>query len=516
MITQLNGSFARRNTDLAVAKERITQLEAELAEAWKEAERMARELDDYEAAIAADDDEAIIETAEIVAVPKPTHTRRASTPMTPTLVEFMPKSISPTQNTNDDNSTSPTHSPIAIASTSALPRSPNPNQQFTFPQTPSGVPITHLKNKEPQVEPDVPDTVSLRSTRSGRSVRSTKSHRSGWTSESNAANYVTAVHAAKTRSRRMSESSLRLAISPTVGPGGHGRKLSTGRTPRTTPYDEHPPVPELPAQYSLFNGIASANASSALLHNTDGTPSRNMTHMSMSLLHPSPRLRRQVSLDSVLTGGGRSIITNPGSVAYKGKTAAADDLYLRPNQHISRDYDYHHSGMTGSDSENQFLSRTPRANTFGYSGGPGSSSLAYYDSADMYTAPRPPPKDPSKAIPSMWMNADVGVGLAHKHSLSSSPPSAYGYAQRPPQQHSPTNPGSLNSSLKSPVSNSSENGAYAQENQEGNSTSMLSQQSSSSNLKTTAYNKLRGLTKRYSVSLPMFSSHARATPRKSA
>ncbi|KAF4610717.1 hypothetical protein D9613_007126 [Agrocybe pediades] len=563
-LRKLNGSFARRNADLATAKERITQLEAELAEAWKEAERMARELDDYEAAIAADDDDAVIETAEIVSVPKPTHTRRASTPMTPTLVEFTPKSMSPSASANNDLSTSP-KSPVIprspVASTSAAPRSPNPAQhQFNFPHSPTTAgPIIHLKAKESQVEPDVPDTVSLRSTRStrsarsARSARSTKSNRSGWTSESN---HVSAVNAAKTRSRRMSQSSLRIAINPTgadagAGPSsGHSRKHSTGKTPRTTPFEEHPPVPELPAQYSSFNGIASANVSSTLLYTPDGsTPPRPTHHhmsslsMSMSLLHPSPRLRRRASLDSVMTGGGRSIMTNPGSVAYKGKAAASDDLYLRPKQPLVG-YDYYHNRDAGAggatmmmmegESEMQMMmaSRTPRANTFGYassSGGGGgmgagqnSTLLAYYDhdhdyddgsEADMYTAPRPPPKDPSKTIPSMWMNADAaGHGHAHKPSLSTAPPTSYVYGQK--QQQTPSQHGSFTSSAKSPtVSNSSEShGAQDPEH----STSKLIQRSSSSNVKTTAYNKLRGLTKRYSVSLPLFNSHARATPRKSA
>ncbi|KAF9479581.1 hypothetical protein BDN70DRAFT_685959 [Pholiota conissans] len=139
-LRKLNTSYGRRTSDLKTARERIKQLEAELEDAWKEAEKMAGELDDYEAAIAADDTEVFIETAEIVPVPKsPTINRRSSIPMpmTPTLLAIT--SIPP--------STTP--------KTPLSPMSPN-SQHFSFP------PQVHLKAKETEAA-DVPDTVSIRS-----------------------------------------------------------------------------------------------------------------------------------------------------------------------------------------------------------------------------------------------------------------------------------------------------------------------------------------------------------------
>ena len=47
---KLNGSYARRTQDLVSARARIGELEAEREDAWKEAERLARKLDEVERA----------------------------------------------------------------------------------------------------------------------------------------------------------------------------------------------------------------------------------------------------------------------------------------------------------------------------------------------------------------------------------------------------------------------------------------------------------------------------------
>ncbi|KAJ3483148.1 hypothetical protein NLJ89_g12087 [Agrocybe chaxingu] len=155
-LRKLNGSYSRRVKDVQTAKERITQLEAELEDAWHEAEKMAKELDDYEQAIEADDTEAVIETAEIVPVPKspiqantslPPLNRRNSIPMTPTLMAVSPI---PSQ-------TPPSTTPLS-------PLSPI-QTSFVFP------PPVHLKAKEAEAPEDVPDTVSIRS---GRNTQPSK------------------------------------------------------------------------------------------------------------------------------------------------------------------------------------------------------------------------------------------------------------------------------------------------------------------------------------------------------
>ncbi|KAF8159404.1 hypothetical protein B0H34DRAFT_402388 [Crassisporium funariophilum] len=400
-LRKLNGSYARRTTDLVNAKERISQLEAELEDAWKEAEKMAKELDDYEADITADDAEAIIEVAEVVPVPtSPTHTRRSSIPMTPTLL-----SVSPMPPPTPPKSTTP-RSPLTPMST-----------LFNFP------PAVHMRAKEKEAD-DVPDTVSIRSNHSTRSAKSTRSYRSTRSGRGTDATHTSAVYAAKKRSHRASQSSLRLNT-------GHMRKHSNGKP--KTPYEDQPPVPELPLQFTnTILPTSSANASSILLHHFE-TPSRS-------------ELRRQASLDTVRTGR-----RSPGE-AFRGR--ATDDLYVRP------------SNANASTSEIQLVSRTPP-----------------YKFASMYESgplpPRPPPKDfitntTTKSIPSMWMNADA---------VKPQP------QQLPPVIVTPVEP--------SPI----------------DSISPLSRRGSS---KTTTYSRFRTLTKRYSVSLPLFNnklSQPRATSR---
>ena len=390
----MNTSYARRTSELKEKKDRIKQLEAELQDAWKEAEKIAGELDEYEAAIEADNTEAVIETAEIVPVPRTTSPNRRSSvpmPMTPTLLAV-------TTSTSPRTSLSPT-SPLS-------PLSPH----FAFP------PQIHLKAKETEAA-DVPDTVSIRSTRSAKSSRSRKS---SWTVESTT--HTNHVHAAKKRSQRASQSSLRLNTSNLRKQSrGHGRAQD----------DDKPPVPELPLQFTAFNGVtssASANASSVLLAFD-------------SRLNPS--LRRQVSFDSILTGGIRAPTT---ASVYQGRTA--DDLYVQPKN------------RNPPASEIEIVSRTPA---------PAQNFAAMYQSSTLPS--RPPPKDPSKSIPSMWMNADAVKPQKPQlaPSTTSSPQISTTSSER---IEVPENPG-------------------------------VKRQNST---RSTTYSKLRGLTKRYSISLPMFNT----------
>ncbi|PPQ68317.1 hypothetical protein CVT26_006246 [Gymnopilus dilepis] len=448
-LRKLNGSYARRVQDLTTAKERISQLEAELEDAWKEAERVARELDEYETALVADDVEAVIETAEIVSVPKtnpPAHQRRSSIPLTPTLLAVAPL---------------PPSSPKAPLSP-LLPVSPS---NFVFP------PVVHLKAKETDAE-DVPDTVSIKSTRSTRSAKSTKSHRSGW-SESNT--HSSGIQAAKTRSHRKSQSSLHLNI-------GHGRKQSIGRG--RTPHEEQPPVPELPIQFSAFNTImsaGSANASSTLLHSADG---HNTPH----------RHRRNMSLDSIRTSASRA--TTAQAQVYRGRAAATDDLYVRmQNSYL------HQIGALGPAADIQVVSRTqPTTQNF----------ASIYEQEAFVTPPRLPPKDRSRGIPSMWMNADVPKGQSsvpapstsqpHLHSLSPPPSSAFSAGPSSPSNTLPP---------MSPISFGS-GSEVAPSSHSGSTTNRRN-----STTKNT-YDKIRGLTKRYSVSLPLlFTTSPRTTSRRS-
>jgi hypothetical protein len=368
---------------------------------------MAGELDDYEAAIVADDTEAVIETAEIVPVPKtPTHTRRSSIPMTPTLLALTPLSHTPPTSTTPKTPLSPTRS----------------SSQFGFP------PELRLTEKQGEAEPDVPDAVSIRSVRSTRSAKSTRSHRSGWTGESS---HTSSVHAAKKRSYRASQSSLRLNTS-------YMMKNSNGRT--RTPHEEQPPLPALPLEFSVFNNNTSANAASTPPHLEYGSP--------------GPQLRRQVSFDSMLTNGhaGRPPMSTASANAFRGR--AADDLYIRPNN------------QNASASEIQLVPRTPPR------------KLIFPSTYQTYQKPPPPHKDPSMTIPSMWMNADAVKPL-------------------PPQ---PTAPSYAESTI-----------ASLDRTDHINPHSKPAPQLSQTSARNSTYAKIRGLTKRYSVSLPLLAFSSKSS-----
>jgi hypothetical protein len=249
-----------------VAKERITQLEIDVQEAWKEAEKVAKELDDYETELTADDIEAVIETAEIVTI-QPSSPDFCRRPSTPTLLS-MASPINP-----------PT-SPMAPRSTVA--------SQFDF-----SPPVVHLKEKENEAE-DVPDTVSIRSSHSTRSAKSVRT-RGGETS------HTSSVLAAKRRSHRASQSSLRLN-------GGHSRKHSLARLPQ----EEQPPVPELP------------------MHFTDNAMPPLTPYASSTLLvldSHSPSVRRKGSLDTLCTF--RFPATSAAALTFRGRSA--DDMCVRPH-----------------------------------------------------------------------------------------------------------------------------------------------------------------------------------------
>lgn len=225
---------------------------------------MAKELDDYENELTADDAEAIIEVAELVPIQSssPSHTQRSSTAMSPT---FLTMAL-------------PTTTPIAPF-----------GSDFVFPPP-------HLKEKGDEAE-DIPDTVSIRSSRSTRSVKSIRT-RGGELSR------TSSVRAAKTRSHRASQSSLRLTT-------GHSRKQSSIRL-RSPQYEEQPPIPELPLHFAdSVMPVSTPYASSTLLR----------------LDSRSPSLRRQGSLDTVCTS--RSPSTSAAALAFRGRSA--DDIYVRPH-----------------------------------------------------------------------------------------------------------------------------------------------------------------------------------------
>jgi len=68
-LRKINKSYERRTNDLREAQDKIEVLEAELEEAWKEAEQVAQEIDDLEAGMSDDEGEDItIHTAHVVGI----------------------------------------------------------------------------------------------------------------------------------------------------------------------------------------------------------------------------------------------------------------------------------------------------------------------------------------------------------------------------------------------------------------------------------------------------------------
>lgn len=432
-LRKLNGSFGRRSEDLKAARERIAQLEAALDEAWGEAERLARDMDKMEAAAEAaadglsdeedgdesDHDEAIIETAEKVTMAL-THARSSSSPAA-------------SESDRNHNSLS-----IAIPPNDAFEESPHPTQtngrsptrssELSPHASPTAGPSSfkiksskanHIPAATPADSNLLPDNGSIKS---AKSTRSTKSYRSA--THHRELSRTASVSAARTRSTRAAQNSLRLPSS------AHRRSASSNSRPRT-PYDGDdgeeplPPVPTMPVHFSnapfAYGGgipmnAPSANASSTLLH--EGGDQSYSSHM------------RRSSLDSARgTYGHQTPLPWQASVTSSG---AIDDMYLPtkrtplytnfpptprqlpnlPNQaHVDGQHQRH-----GSTS----MRRSFSMRDAGRGRTPSPASPPKMVPMDLYSAPKSPTKATKErtpfregghnsnngAIPSIWMNAD--------------------------------------------------------------------------------------------------------------
>lgn len=189
---QLNTSYGKRTTELVNAREKIAHLEAELDEAWQEAEKLAREMDDFTGITNFEDEgEAVIEVAEIVSM--------RSSPSPPPINTFLP-------------------SPESVL-----------RLEVGSPQQPFPSRDTSPIHVHPDVESPCSDSPP---SPGGRSIRSTRTTRSNRTND---ASRVNSVSAARRRSIRTSMGSLRFT---------HSRKSSLVRGKASE--EEQPPVPELP------------------------------------------------------------------------------------------------------------------------------------------------------------------------------------------------------------------------------------------------------------------------------
>ncbi|KAJ6605842.1 hypothetical protein B0H10DRAFT_2076105 [Mycena sp. CBHHK59/15] len=279
-LRKLNSSYGRRTTELLAARERIGSLEAELNDAWQQAETLAREMDGLDA----DDDEgdAVIEVAEVVSL----HHRSPSAasqlslhpmasldaiarlsltpPLRPNLLlsssseEVTPAasvlemamegtasstSVLESGTEGTASSTSVLEMAGTASSTSVLESgtagttSPWLVREAVFepePETPtdSETPTSALDSEPPISAVDTAtDTASIRSARSLKSVRSAKSGRTTRSQRTADASRLSTVSAARRRSLRTSMGSLRLPSLKSA--------VRRGAT-------AHPPVPTLP------------------------------------------------------------------------------------------------------------------------------------------------------------------------------------------------------------------------------------------------------------------------------
>ncbi|KAF8075185.1 hypothetical protein FPV67DRAFT_619783 [Lyophyllum atratum] len=268
-LRKLNKSYAKRTSELVSARGKISQLEAELEEAWKEAERVAKEIDEMEKeGLDSDEEEeeeeeAVIETAEKVDISRSRHASRIP-------AELLIQSRRNTGHMEALPMFSPI-SPMPRLSAIAPPISAGLAPAPTSPMTPPGQ--------------DKDETASIRSAKSMKSTRSVRSTRSARTPDGTR---LSLVSAAKTRSHRASKGSLRLSKPKTPVP--------------------HPPMPDLPLEFSSTPlNLLSSKASSHLWPD--------------SASHISTGRERRTSLDDLRP-------PRPSTSSYT-PTVTMDDIYIR-------------------------------------------------------------------------------------------------------------------------------------------------------------------------------------------
>ncbi|KAK0489339.1 hypothetical protein IW261DRAFT_409844 [Armillaria novae-zelandiae] len=206
-LRKLNGSYGKRTKDLLDARARITQLEAELEDSWKEAEKLARELDELDDHdIDFDEDAGVIRRAQIVSLPR-------SPPVT--VMNIPPLS--------------PTPSP-------PVPKTPTTSSPSVFPLSPppllSEKPLPVKAIPEDVIPEEITEEAEVETMKKGddrASIRSAKSARIRIADHTR----VEMISAARRRSLRASMGSLRLP-----------RSLSL----RSNKSSRHPPLPAIPKE----------------------------------------------------------------------------------------------------------------------------------------------------------------------------------------------------------------------------------------------------------------------------
>ncbi|KAJ4474894.1 hypothetical protein J3R30DRAFT_3504420 [Lentinula aciculospora] len=232
-LRKLNGSYGKRTAELIEARTKLNQLQAELNDAWSEAEKLAeemdgltRELDDIdETGVYSDEGEIFIRTAAVVTVPKPAS--QDAVAASGKLIDLKCSNLA--------------------SSSSRFLR-----------------PSSAVDTREGEKSKSSHEDNDARSVRSRRSARSGKSNsRFGM------------ITAARTRSMRTSLGSLRL-------PGQSSRSIHSASGARSAPVEgTHPPLPSV---LKVFTPESSHPPSSNSLTPTSNAPPSST---------PSPLSREQ-------------------------------------------------------------------------------------------------------------------------------------------------------------------------------------------------------------------------------
>ncbi|KAF5354571.1 hypothetical protein D9758_011171 [Tetrapyrgos nigripes] len=308
-LRKLNGSYGKRTAELNQSRQRITQLEGELEDAWKEAEKMAQEIDDINAMDSDEEDEedisrVVIQKAQVISVPQSAKPVYVSSPSAP---PSAPSSASPDKSSFDKETKIDTAQlpPPGSAVGSAFPISPDVEDE------------------------DDGDAASLRSRKSAKSF--------------GAQSRVSAVSAARKRSLRTSMGSLRLPV----------RTLSLVNLQRHPPV--HPPVPAIPKKFSPGGALSPSTSAAPVeaLHSLHGLKKRNGSDISLvdetltAGQFEDVKNSRRISIDE-LNIETSAVPHLPGAQYMPRRerpTSVMDDLYLSTRAPSSIGHTEEDSGM---------------------------------------------------------------------------------------------------------------------------------------------------------------------------
>ncbi|KAK0188483.1 hypothetical protein F5146DRAFT_1002565 [Armillaria mellea] len=256
-LRKLNGSYGKRTKDLLDARARITQLEAELEDSWKEAEKLARELDELDDHdIDFDEDTGVIRRAQIVSLPRsPPVTVMNIPPLSPTPSPPAPKTP-----------TTSSPSVFLLSPPPLLSEKPLPVKAIPVDVIPEEI----MEEAEMETMKS-DDRASIRSAKSAR-IRVADHTR------------VEMISAARRRSLRTSMGSLRLPRSFSL---------------RSNKSSRHPPLPAIPKEYSSTTSCLPSGPNVLPVPFPDATPTRRTSIEDIEIVARDPEEIRHATTDDM-------------------------------------------------------------------------------------------------------------------------------------------------------------------------------------------------------------------------